>query len=281
MMRQVFLIAICSILNFLSIELQSAETLYPSGFSITSQYELSASTITTADTLVITRTIVNHESFILTGLYYSENLSPEFQVESHSITLNGAGISYSFLGPSSNSVITGYNTYYWIVDEPGSSGSIHNDINPGDSLVLTLMLTCSTVGDYSLPLHTTVFYGNASGIFSTGDTQAITVQMSVGIDDENGSEGLLPDVYLISSVFPNPFNSQATIYYEALNLQGKPLKLQIYNALGQLVYQSRPVAAENEGWINWHPEEGTGSGVYFYQLSTSETNSKGKLVLLK
>jgi len=153
----------------------AAETVYPNGYNIVSGYGVSAYNITTSDTLVITRTVRNNESFPISGLYFSENLPPAFQVAAHSITLNGAGITYRYQQNLSDSIIGGYDAYYWVVDDPDSLAAIHNVLSPVDSLSFRLKLTALAPGQFQLPLHTTVFYGNNSGFFSTDDFYTITV----------------------------------------------------------------------------------------------------------
>ena len=153
----------------------AAETVYPGGYDIASGYDVSAYNITTSDTLVITRTILNNESFSVTGLYFSENIPPQFQVAAHAIAINGAGIDYQYQAGLADSIIGGYDSYYWVVDDPESPAAVQNTLSPGDSLSFRLKLTATSAGQYQLPLHTTVFYGNNSGFFSTDDFYTITV----------------------------------------------------------------------------------------------------------
>ncbi|MEW5924134.1 MAG: hypothetical protein AB1746_09115 [Candidatus Zixiibacteriota bacterium] len=153
----------------------AAETLYPGGYNISSGYAVSAYNITTSDTLVITRTVRNNESFSITGLYFSENIPPQLQVAAHAIAINGAGINYQYQANLTDSIVGGYDSYYWVVDDPESPATVQNTLSPGDSLSFRLKLTAMLAGQYQLPLHTTVFYGNNSGFFSTDDMYTITV----------------------------------------------------------------------------------------------------------
>lgn len=153
----------------------AAETLYPSGANIILQYNLSAQSINVGDTLTISRVLVNNESYPISGLYFSENIPSEFGLVDQSVTVNGGDINYEFDG-SLGSMFPGNRCYYWIVDDP--DGSIQNYINPGDSVVVTIRLTCSEAGNYLLPLHTGSFLGNTSGFFATDDAISITVTSS-------------------------------------------------------------------------------------------------------
>jgi hypothetical protein len=157
------------------ISLRAEETLYPAGYNISSEYICSDFSVGPADTLVITRKLINSESFHLTGLYFSETLPLQFVIIAHSILLNGNALEYSFPPPLTDSVIRGYDTYYWIIDDPDSSGGIQNELAPGDSLVFELILSSVITGNYEFPLHTSVFYGNNSGFFSTDNEIIITV----------------------------------------------------------------------------------------------------------
>jgi len=154
----------------------AAETLYPSGYNIISQYYLSDYAITITDTLIITRTVQNNESFALSGLYFSDNLPPEYSLVGYSIRLNGNNISNQFAANIAPSIVAGFATYEWVVDDP--DGNPENIINPGQSLVFELRLHCGNIGEYQLPFHTTAFLGGSSGFYSTNEAIIVTVQNS-------------------------------------------------------------------------------------------------------
>jgi hypothetical protein len=128
--------------------------------------------LTTGDTLIITRTIQNNESFTLEGLYFSDNIPSEFTLSDHSINLNDNDITILFNDNIAPSIIDGYNTCDWVVDDP--DGNPQNRVNPGDILVFELKLTCGIVGDYQLPFHATAFTGGNSGFFSTDNAINVT-----------------------------------------------------------------------------------------------------------
>jgi hypothetical protein len=151
----------------------TAETLYPSGYNITSQFELSGTDISTGDTLVVTRTIINNESFALDGLYFSDNLPSEFTLTEYAIKLNGNNITTTYTANISPPIVPGYNTCEWVVDDP--DGDPQNLVYPGDILTFEMKLVCFTAGDYQLPFHAAAFVGGNSGFFSTDDPISITV----------------------------------------------------------------------------------------------------------
>jgi len=155
----------------------SAETVYPAGSAIDADYQLSGTTLSTGDTLVIFRSVANGESFALTGLYLSEHLPPQMTVVGESVTINGAPAAAvdSVLPPGT--LLSGYSSYYWLVDTP--SGGV--DLNPGDSLSLEIRVVCPVEGSYNLPLHTTTWYGDGDSFFAAGDSTIVTVTAEADI----------------------------------------------------------------------------------------------------
>jgi len=169
----------------------AAEQLRPSGFDIGLTYEINQATLNAGDTLVITRTIVNHESFVLTGLYLGESLPTEMVVLDHAVAVNGQVIDYAFSGTATTTLIYGYHTYHWVIDDPRTIGSFGTVLMPGDSLALVLKVIGNRQGDFVLPLHQTVFYGGGKAFFAVGDSApVITVgACCVSRGDVNGSFG--------------------------------------------------------------------------------------------
>ena len=79
--------------------------------------------------------------------------------------------------------------------------------------------------------------------------------------------------------YPNPFNPLTTISYQLTH--GSHVELVIYNSLGEkidrLVNEFQSPGIKN---IKWNA--GTNpSGVYFYELITTEGSSKRKMIILK
>ncbi|MDO9577346.1 MAG: FlgD immunoglobulin-like domain containing protein [Candidatus Cloacimonadales bacterium] len=98
----------------------------------------------------------------------------------------------------------------------------------------------------------------------------------------NGSDEI--PVKLSASNYPNPFNPTTTISYD-LPSDGK-IELTIFNMKGQIVKNlvSGTQPAGNYS-VNWDGKNEAGdqvsSGVYFYQITTSEKTLKNKMLLLK
>lgn len=171
-----FLIYISNFLILLWASSSGQETLYPPGYDIVCEYDLSASNIDITDTLVITRTITNNEVFDLSGLYLADNFPSEFNIVSSDVTIDGEQISSFFSGPIFHHVLIDYNSYRWVIDFPIGPGEFTNILRSGQTLLLLYRLTCEVPGNYVLPFHTVCFYGNDSGFFTTSDTLLVLVR---------------------------------------------------------------------------------------------------------
>jgi len=151
------------------------ERLYPVGYSIFIKYNISTTIMTSSDTLEITRTLTNNEIFDLSGLYLSENLPPEFEVISSSMTINNNPIPFLYSGAIHNQVLSSYNAYRWVIDTPAGPDSISTAITAGQMLLLQYEIICDTPGNFMLPMHAACFYGDSTGFFTTSDTLQIIV----------------------------------------------------------------------------------------------------------
>ncbi|MFH1372447.1 MAG: T9SS type A sorting domain-containing protein [bacterium] len=256
------------------------EVLHPAGYSIVIRYDVSADTVTLGDTLTVSRVILNQEAFDLTGLYFGDNLPSEFQVTGFSVSINDTQVDAITSGPFRDSILSGYDTYYWVVDSPDTAEHLQNPLGPADSAVLQLRIVAGDLGDYTLPYHATVFYGAASGFFVTGDSAVVTVTMASGVGDDNRPEGL-PEDFLISTAYPNPFNSEAVITYQGNSVRGHRLLLEVFNVLGQTVTRREFDGVTDQGEICWSPPSNLGTGAYYYRVSAGSASAEGKLMLLK
>ncbi len=256
---------------------RAQEPVYPDNSSVTSLYHLSDSVLSAADTLIVTRTLTNAESFPLTGLYFSDNLPAGLNVVGYTATLNGAPLAVAFAGPLAGNVIGDFRTYRWVVDSPEPTDYISRTIYPGDQVRLTYRIAASDIGDFVLPLHTTVCFGNGDGIFATGQG---SLRVTIESDDDD-PDNLLPATYLVTSAYPNPFNAEVAISYEGANVAANPIDFEVFNLLGQELARYRVVAEGDAGIIMWSPDAATGTGVFLYRLSCAGRTSTGKLMLLK
>lgn len=256
------------------------DTVYPPGYNITCRYQLSDTLLDLGDTVLITRTLVNHEFFPLSGLFLSENLSPTFDQVSHSTRLNGVTINLTFVDDVADEIVTGYESYYWLIDEPDNPAGAHDTLFAGDSLTTVIALQCTETGTFILPFHSVAFYGNSTSFFATDDTLSVRVQLSSDVE-EPGDDQLLPSRFLTSHGYPNPFNGSVRIYFAGENLAGKQLTLVVRNLLGQRIEEQTIRVTGETGELSWTPATHLSSGVYFYELSVPGTVNTGKLVLVK
>jgi uncharacterized repeat protein (TIGR01451 family) len=239
-LTEISLILAFLFLPFLAGQLCAEETVYPEGYNFICQYEPSDTIAALSDTLLLTRSLVNDETFPANGLYFSENIPPAFTIVSYSIRINGEDIEYLFQEESDSPVIGGCVTYYWVVDEPGSLSTVKNDVNPGDCVDLEMKLTCASAGEFIFPLHTTVFYAGGSGFFSTGGQQTVLIEASAlcGDADADGRINILDTSYLVNFLYrsgppPDPLEVGDTDSSGSINI------LDITRILGYL-YKGGP-----------------------------------------
>ncbi len=268
------------LITIMTISAYSQEILYPSGNNIQCSYSVSDTEISVADTMIIRRTLVNNEGFSLENLYFSENIPNELDVASYNVSINGIAIDYNFSGPIPDDVVDGYEAYYWVIDSPIEEG-INNDLNSGDSIELEIKIISNTPGSYTLPLHTTVFFGNGSGFFSTSDEIEIEFLISVDICNDNENINNLVPNHLISYAYPNPFNSAVKIWYSGINPASRHVSLTIFDILGKKIYSGKYFTDGAQDKIYWSPNKDASSGIYFYRLSSGAESYNGKLVFLK
>jgi len=103
---------------------------------------------------------------------------------------------------------------------------------------------------------------------------------------QTSSGARLPQSFSLHQNYPNPFNPSTTIAYELAFTGGRPVRLDVYNMLGQrvrtLVDRVQPGGRYT---IVWEGRNETGervaSGVYLYRLTVDGSSSSHKMVLLK
>ena len=92
-------------------------------------------------------------------------------------------------------------------------------------------------------------------------------------------ETVLPQLFMLSQNFPNPYNAQTTISYSIPN--NSLVQIQIFDVLGReiLTLLNEEKAAGNYK-INFNASNLT-SGVYFYRLQAGDFVQTRKMILLK
>jgi hypothetical protein len=254
------------------------EIIYPSGYSISSSYELSSTDFSIRDTLLVTWTVANNEGFDLTNMYLAENLPIEFTILTYSVQISGSPVSHFFSGPISGEVAPSFNAYRWAIDLPAQGDSLNRPLSPGETLILRYAAVCSTDGEYFLPFHTLCCYGNNTGIFSTADTIFVTVSPGSGIVEDSQTP---PEKAFISFAYPDPFNGEVNIRFDFGSEMEGSIELKIYDLSGREVFRDRFPGMKSVGLIRWRPKINVASGLYFYRLIYGHDVSVGKMTLLK
>jgi len=76
---------------------------------------------------------------------------------------------------------------------------------------------------------------------------------------------------------PNPFSSVTTISYAIKGmLKSEPVKISIYNTLGQLILEDVAKGGEYQFDASELP-----TGVYFYKLETESYNNIKKMMIIR
>ncbi len=254
------------------------ETVFPAGHNIDAAYSLSAFDLSVDDTLLITRSIANHESFSLPNLYMADNLPPQFSIISYSLEIDGVPASHSYTGSLGGEVIPSCDSYRWIIDEPSPSDTSNRPLLPNETLTLEYAVVCAVIGSYTLPYHTFCAYGDTSGIFSTADSLFVTFSPGSSADDRNQP---VPPRPLVTLAYPNPFNNDLLIAVRGMAPGTWPVNLAIYDLTGAMIYQGAPVFSGDNGRIRWSPGKNVAAGVYFYRLISGSFESSGKITFLK
>jgi hypothetical protein len=256
------------------------EVVYPAGSNIVSRYLINTNDLEVGDTLIINRILINNAAFNIDGLYFSENLPPDFNVVGHSAKINGVDITYSHEGPLTDYIQSGFNGHLWVIDAPGIGGSPENSLVPGDSLDLQYKIVCNDVGEYILPLRCSAFMGDINGCFAYSDTiNASYTEVTAVVDDPG--DRMIPDGFLRSRVYPNPFNSTALIRFAGIGVQRGVITLEIYDITGRKIQAEEFYSETNPNVFRWSPESHLGSGLYFYQIRYGQEVTSGKMILLK
>ncbi len=162
------------LLFILALSSQAADSVYPATSLVTVEYLWSSQTPAAGESVDIIRILKNNESFPLTGLYFSENLPPEISIDSYIVTVNDSAVNSDYTGPLPDDIENGFDCYRWLIDSPDPISPYQVTLNPGDSIILTTTVSCSTEGSYQLPFHTVSFYGNGDGLFAMADPESIT-----------------------------------------------------------------------------------------------------------
>ncbi len=135
------------------------------------------------------------------------------------------------------------------------------------------------------------FYGEASFFLKNAVGEVfppevsigpIDISISTGIEDEE--DILIPTFFSLDQNWPNPFNSTTVINY-SIPRQGY-VRIELFNILGQTVkLLVDDWLLPGQYSISWNGRNQNGrdmaSGIYFYRLTSDQSSSVRKMVLLK
>jgi len=77
------------------------------------------------------------------------------------------------------------------------------------------------------------------------------------------------------TVYPNPFSTSTILSYELK--QPETVQLNVFNQLGQLIYQHSEEQQQGTQQLHWQTENQP-EGIYFYQLQAGDQVANGKMV---
>lgn len=117
------------------------------------------------------------------------------------------------------------------------------------------------------------------------------LEIVIGLNPPSAPPDAAPSAIRLLRNYPNPFNPETTIEYEALLSPGQLggfHSLAIYNLLGQTIrrWEIPNSQAVLRNSVRWNGETGTGQpapgGIYFYELRIGEAIAEtGKMLLLR
>ena len=259
-------------------KIAAQETLFPNGYSITVDYDISSTGITVDDTLLILRTVRNNESFALNDLYVAENLPFEFEIIYSAVQVDSLPVVYYYSGPLPNQIRPHYNSYHWLIDHPPPEDSVHRVLQPNEILNVGYAVVCSQPGNYTLPFHTVCCSSDTCGIFTTADSLTIAISPGSGIDGRPDSQ--LP-LKLDSYGYPNPFNGEVAIKVGGLPESSSWTELSIFDITGKRILKRRYHLPQGVSILHWRPGAAIASGIYLYQVSIGRQSTRGRIILLK
>ncbi len=108
---------------------------------------------------------------------------------------------------------------------------------------------------------------------------AATLAMPDTINSDINDANALPDNYLVSSNYPNPFNANTVINF---NLPSKSsTRVSVYDVLGrevEVLLEDNLNAGKHK--VRWQADDYS-SGIYFYRIKTDYDLLTKRMILLK
>ncbi|MCX7834092.1 MAG: SBBP repeat-containing protein [Ignavibacteria bacterium] len=119
------------------------------------------------------------------------------------------------------------------------------------------------------------FQGNSSG---NCESYILKFESSIFLSCEK-KQGTRPQKYILYQNFPNPFNNETVIRFELPNAEF--LKLKIFNSIGKEIKTLLCEELSSGVYdVKFHAD-GLPSGIYFYQIESSNYKEVRKMILVK
>ncbi len=98
--------------------------------------------------------------------------------------------------------------------------------------------------------------------------------------ETNVDHELIPNEYVVSIAYPNPFNNSTTISFSLLT--NSKVWIKMYNLQGKLIIEKQLSDLHvGQHEFVWNANENISSGVYLYQIISERSLSTGKVLLIK
>ncbi len=258
---------------------QSFAASYPAGLSLDLDRAFPSSAIPVGDPASVAAVFTTLETDDLFGFYYSEQFPEWLAVETESVTLNGASISYLYEEGDPGEPISEWVSHRWVIGDPDEGGQLL--LEYGDVLIVEYSLVAAAPGVvrmehdgwFGLLDDMPVFgsdYFSPEVVFSS-DNVAVPASAAEGI--------------ILSHAFPNPFNPSTRLGFSLES--ERRVEIDIVDESGRRV---RHLVAERfaagQHSVVWDGLNDDGvalpSGVYFVSLRAGGIALLGdKLVLVK
>lgn len=150
----------------------------------------------------------------------------------------------------------------------------------GTTLLTPTALPTTTLTYIDMNLPTGAHVYNVTAVYTDGESAPATVTVNVS----SGSEIITVNRTLLGKNFPNPFNPSTRIEYTLH--EASLVSIDIFNVKGQKVRSliNQTMSAGNHSVI-WDGKDDqnadSGSGVYFYRMTTPNYSSTEKMILVK
>lgn len=135
------------------------------------------------------------------------------------------------------------------------------------------------IGGIEFHLDLRIDFADPQGVNLLPDYEPGQVYVKTATDVGDDNSDILPDQFALAQNFPNPFNPTTTIEFSVPRTS--PVKLEVFNVLGQLV--AMPANGRYSAGVHSVQFDASGlpSGIYFYRLTHAEGSETKKMALVK